>query len=111
MGALGCKSGTKNGRAAVKILLERYERKQHTHQSKCEIRVKMETWGEIVNFSIFGCKTTKMTINSAGILSEDQKIDQKIYNNFCGCHLISADNSKHISNKVIFKTYFIGNNF
>ena len=45
------------------------------------------------------------------MLSEDQKIDQKIYNNFCGCHLISADNSKHISNKVIFKTDFIGNNF
>ena len=34
----------------------------------------MGEWGETVSFFIFGCKSAKMAINLAGMLSEDQKI-------------------------------------
>ena len=30
--------------------------------------------GEVINFSIFGCKSVEMAINLAGLLSEDQKM-------------------------------------
>ena len=34
----------------------------------------MGDWGKIENVSIFSCKSTKMVINSAGMLSEVQKL-------------------------------------
>ena len=55
----------------------------------------MGDWGKMENVSIFSCKSTKMVINSAGMLSEVQKlgvardikrnskIDLKIAHFFC----------------------------
>ena len=34
----------------------------------------MGDWGEIVTFSLFGCKKTEMAITLAGMLSKDQKM-------------------------------------
>ena len=34
----------------------------------------MRDWGEILIVSIFGCKSARMAVPSAGMLSEDQKM-------------------------------------
>ena len=73
-GKLSCKSRTKNDWKTVKVCLERYEREWHVHKPKSEIWVKMGDWGEIVTFSLFGCKKTEMAITLAGMLSKDQKM-------------------------------------
>ena len=31
-------------------------------------------WGEVIKFSIFGCKSVEMAITLAWLLSEDQKM-------------------------------------
>ena len=73
-GKLSCKSRTKNDWKTVKVCLERYEREWHVHKPKSEIWFKMGDWGEIVTFSLFGCKKTEMAITLAGMLSKDQKM-------------------------------------
>ena len=35
----------------------------------------MGDWGEIINFSIFGCKSAEIAITSVGMVSDDQKMD------------------------------------
>ena len=41
---------------------------------KSEICFKMEDWCEIVNLSIFGYRSAKISITLAGMFSEDQKM-------------------------------------